>query len=63
MAGGGDTTATVRIYLDGVLIGQEAALMSNHELWDVGFIYWNSGVGQFQAENESPQTELTFRCF
>lgn len=61
--GGGDTTATVRIYLDGVLIGQEAALMSNHELWDVGFIYWSSGVGQFQAENESPQTELTFRCF
>lgn len=38
--GGGYTTATVRFYLDGELITEDAELMEGKDLWHVGTISW-----------------------
>ena len=52
--GGGISTATLRVYLDGVLIAEEAQVMSQRDLWFVGEVFWVNGVGSFYAANESP---------
>jgi hypothetical protein len=60
--GGGNTTATVRIYLDGELIAEEYRVLSNRDLWDVGYVFWQNGNGQFVVENETPVAAQQFRC-
>ena len=60
--GNGDTTATVRVYLDGALIAEESRLLSPRDLWDVGYIYWLAGTGQFVVENETPATTTLSAC-
>ena len=54
--GHGDTTATVKVYLDGQVIAQESRVLSPRDLWDVGYIYWLAGNGQFVVENQTPTT-------
>jgi hypothetical protein len=41
--GVGQTTATIRIYLSGVLVGQYSQDMTHNQLWDVGFVRWSTG--------------------
>ena len=60
--GGGDSTATLRVYLDGVIIAEESRLLESRDLWDVGYIYWNEGAGQFVVENETPVAAQQFSC-
>ena len=60
--GNGDTTATVRVYLDGALIAEESRLLSPRDLWDVGYIYWLAGAGQFVVENQAPTTTTLSAC-
>ena len=60
--GNGDTTATVRVYLDGALIAEESRVLSPRDLWDVGYIYWLSGTGQFVVENEAPASTTLSAC-
>ncbi len=60
--GNGDTTATVRVYLDGVIIAEESRLLSPRDLWDVGYIYWAAGAGQFVVENTAPATTNLAAC-
>lgn len=60
--GGGDSTATVRVYLDGILIAEEARLLSRRDLWNVGYVNWSNGVGSFIVENETPVTATVFGC-
>jgi hypothetical protein len=61
--GGGDTTATLRVYLDGVMIAEESRFLEKRDLWDVGYIYWNNGAGQFVVENETPVPAQQFSCY
>ena len=61
--GNGDTTATVKIYLDGVVIAEESRVLSTRDLWDVGYIYWLGGVGQFVVENQSPSQTTVAACY
>ena len=61
--GNGDTTATVKVYLDGVVIAEESRILSPRDLWDVGYIYWQGGAGQFVVENESPAEATVTACF
>ncbi len=41
--GGGTTTATVRVYLEGELVDEQYGLMDGEDLWEVGTIYWPDG--------------------
>ncbi|MAA80220.1 MAG: hypothetical protein CL916_13280 [Deltaproteobacteria bacterium] len=41
--GVGQTTATIRIYLSGVLVGQYNQEMNHNQVWNVGFIRWSTG--------------------
>lgn len=60
--GGGTTTATVKIYLDGVLTTTEARQMSGTELWEVGFVRWeNGGSSYYSIDGEPYHTNLS-RC-
>ena len=60
--GGGLTTATVRTYLDGLLISEEAVPMGQRDLWYVGDINWVGGNGSFSAANETPDGITISRC-
>jgi len=60
--GNGATTATVRVYLDGAIIAEESRLLSPRDLWDVGYIYWLAGTGQFVVENEAPSSTTISAC-
>lgn len=40
----GESTATVRIYVDGLLIDERSQVMMNLNLWHVGQFDWSSGV-------------------
>ena len=60
--GNGATTATVRVYLDGAIIAEESRLLSPRDLWDVGYIYWLAGTGQFVVENEAPSSTSISAC-
>lgn len=42
--GFGDAYATVRTYVDGLLIDERTQHMSNRDMWDVGTLDWPSGV-------------------
>lgn len=61
--GHGDTTATVRVYLDGVLISEVSRILSGRDLWDVGYIYWSNGTGQFVEQNETPEMATVYVCY
>ena len=50
--GAGQSTATIRIYLAGVLVEQYSQEMTHNQLWDVGFIRWSTGY--FIDSNSSP---------
>jgi uncharacterized repeat protein (TIGR01451 family) len=43
-AGLGPTTATVRIWIDGVKVFEDSKLLVNNELWDCANIEWPQGV-------------------
>jgi hypothetical protein len=60
--GNGDTLATVKVYLDGLIIAEESRLLSPRDLWDVGYIYWLGGAGQFVVENDSPSSTTITMC-
>ena len=60
--GNGDTMATVKVYLDEVVIAEESRVLSPRDLWDVGYIYWLGGAGQFVVENESPSSTTLSMC-
>lgn len=60
--GGGDTTATIRVYIDGQMVAEEHRLLEQRELWDDGYIYWEGGVGAFAVQNESPVEAEVFAC-
>ncbi|MEC7988039.1 MAG: choice-of-anchor D domain-containing protein [Myxococcota bacterium] len=49
--GAGQTEATIRIYLSGVLVGQYSQTMIHNQVWDVGFIRWSTN---HFIENSSP---------
>ena len=51
--GVGQTTATIRIYLSGVLVGQYSQEMNHNQVWDVGFIRWSTG---YFIDSNTPPT-------
>ena len=50
--GVGQTQATIRIYLQGVLVGQYSQNMIHNQIWDVGFVRWSTGY--FIDSNSTP---------
>ena len=50
--GAGDTDATIRIYIEGQLVGQYTETMTHNQIWEVGFVRWPSRV--LAEENNSP---------
>ena len=52
--GGNLTTATLKVFLDGVELASEAAPMEEKDFWYVGDVYWNNGNGQWIVSNENP---------
>ena len=50
--GAGDTDATIRIYVEGQLVGQYTETMTHNQIWEVGFVRWPSRV--LAEENQSP---------
>jgi len=54
--GVGQTTATIRIYLSGVLEGQYSQEMIHNQVWDLGYIRWSTGY--FINSHESPTAYL-----
>lgn len=51
--GVGQTTATIRIYLAGVLVGQYNQEMNHNQVWNVGFIRWSTG---YFIDSNTPPT-------
>ena len=52
--GAGQSTATIRIYLSGVLVEQYSQEMIHNQMWNVGFIRWTTGY--FIDNNNAPQS-------
>ncbi|MBM74153.1 MAG: hypothetical protein CMK59_02025 [Proteobacteria bacterium] len=52
--GGGLTTATLKVFLDGVEITSEARPLQDKDYWYVGDVQWLNGVGTFYQSNENP---------
>ncbi len=42
--GAGESDATIRIYVEGQLVGQYTESMTHNQLWEVGFVRWPSRV-------------------
>lgn len=60
--GGGTSTATLRIYLDGVLINEEFEVMEQRDMWFVGDVTWLNGNGYVDISNESPTASVLSQC-
>jgi hypothetical protein len=52
--GGGLSTATLKVFLDGTEIASEAKPMEDKDYWYVGDIQWLNGTGSFYVSNETP---------
>ena len=51
-SGAGQSTATIRVYIEGVLESQYSQQMIHNQVWDVGFIRWPEGY--LIEENATP---------
>ena len=52
--GGGLTTATLKVFMDGIEETTQAAPMEEKDFWYVGDINWSNGSGQWVTSNENP---------
>ena len=53
--GGGATTATVKVYLDGQVVKTEAQQMNASRLWFVGFVRWENGGSTYYSIEDNAQ--------
>ena len=60
--GGGLTTATVRIYIDGTMIEETGLVMDERDLWYVGDIFWVGGNGSFYLSEEDVEAGYMNQC-
>ena len=49
--GGGPTTATVRVWIDGAVVGEYPMLLTSGDLWQVGYIDWPEGTFTEEIED------------
>ena len=42
--GAGESEATIRMYVEGQLVGQYTESMTHNQMWKVGFVRWPSRV-------------------
>jgi len=42
--GAGESEATIRIYVEGQLVGQYTESMTHNQMWEIGFVRWPSRV-------------------
>ena len=61
--GGGTTTATMRIYIDGELIQETGLVMEERDLWFVGDLFWVNGMGSFYLSEEDVENEFMGQCY
>ncbi len=54
--GGGESIATVRVWLNGEQVWEGSELMSRRQAWHVGYVRWTSPDGVFNALSEGAST-------
>jgi len=57
--GGGDSIATVRVWIDGAMAWEGSQLLSQRRMWRVGFIRWPDAVFTDFGEDPEPWTSST----
>ena len=61
--GGGAATATVRVYIDGVLDTEVSMPLTERKLWQVGQFIYSDGVGTFVVSNEDIDINFRNGCY
>ena len=61
--GGGAATATLRIYINGVLDSEVPMVLTERDLWQVGQFVYSNGVGSFVVSNEDINANVRQECF
>ncbi|MFT5682617.1 MAG: hypothetical protein ACI8RZ_003539 [Myxococcota bacterium] len=59
-SGGGTTTATIRIYIDGVKEWEGSEILTHNDAWSVAYVRWPEGY--VVEQNESTESALTRSC-
>ena len=55
--GAGESEATIRIYVEGQLVGQYTESMTHNQMWEIGFVRWPSRVLAEELNNPRDWTD------